>query len=280
MTDGPDSTAVRTALWRALHTLVDAPPLVLDDTLGLRIAEVDDQWRRRPDMDPEGTRASRASIVARARATEDLVTRSGAQQYVVLGAGLDTFAQRDAGRTPVFEVDAPETQAWKRRRLEELGLLVPWRLRLVPVDFEAGESWLDRVIAAGLDPVLPTVVSMLGVTMYLTREAISATLRSAASLGAGSTMVFSYSRPIEMAPAEIRPILAGAAHGAAASGHPWLSLLTPEDAVGLAREAGFGDVGLVTSADLHDRYFADRGDGLSPAGGEDLVIAADARNAA
>ena len=114
---------------------------------------------------------------------------------------------------------------------------------------------------------------MLGVTMYLTREAISATVSGGAPLAAGSVMVFSYSRPIEMAPAAIRPILEAAANGAAASGHPWLSLLTPEDAARLARDAGFGNVQVVTSTDLHNRYFADRRDGLSPMGGEDLVIA-------
>ena len=270
-----DSTAVRTAMWRALHVLIDKPPHVLDDTLGLQIAGVaDDEWRKRPDMDPERTRSSRASIVARARAAEDSVTGSGAQQYVVLGAGLDTFAQRNKGTVRVFEVDAPAAQAWKREQLDALGLLDPERLRLVPVDFEAGESWPGKVAAAGLDPAIPAVVSMLGVTMYLTREAISATLRAAASLAAGSVMVFSYSRPIEMAPPEIRPILEVAAKGAAASGHPWLSLLAPDEAADLARDAGFGDVHIVTSADLHDRYFAGRHDGLSPVGGEDLVIAA------
>jgi methyltransferase (TIGR00027 family) len=261
-------------MWRALHVLIDKPPHVLDDTLGLQIAGVDDDdWQKRPDMDPERTSSSRSSIVARARAAEDMVTSSGAQQYVVLGAGLDTFAQRNKGTVRVFEVDAPAAQAWKRERLDELGLLDPERLRLVPVDFEAGESWLDKVVAAGLDPAIPAVVSMLGVTMYLTREAISATLRAAASLAAGSVMVFSYSRPVEMAPPEIRPILEGAAKGAAASGHPWLSLLAPDEAASLARDAGFGDVHMVTSADLHNRYFADRHDGLSPVGGEDLVIA-------
>jgi O-methyltransferase involved in polyketide biosynthesis len=98
MPSGADSTAVRTAMWRALHVLIDKPPHVLDDTLGLQIAGVDDDdWRKRPDMDPERTSSSRSSIVARARATEDMVTNSGAQQYVVLGAGLDTFAQRNKG---------------------------------------------------------------------------------------------------------------------------------------------------------------------------------------
>jgi methyltransferase (TIGR00027 family) len=261
-------------MWRALHVLIDEPPHVLDDTLGLRIAGADDDdWRKRPDMDPERTRSSRSSIVARARAAEDMVTTSGARQYVILGAGLDTFAQRDQGTVRVFEVDAPAAQAWKRERLDELGLLDPRRPRLVPVDFEAGESWLGKVVASGLDPAIPTVVSMLGVTMYLTQEAISATLRAAASLAAASVMVFSYSRPVEMAPPEIRPVLEDAARGAAGSGHPWLSLLAPGEAASLARDAGFAGVRVVTSADLHDRYFADRHDGLSPVGGEDLVIA-------
>ena len=260
-------------LWRALHVLIDEPPHVLEDTLGLQIAGVDDTWRSRPDMDPERTRANRSSIVARARATEDTVISSGATQYVVLGAGLDTFAQRHKGTVRVFEVDAPTTQAWKQKRLRELGLLVSPQLELVPVDFEGGQSWLDKVVDAGLNPAIPTVVSMLGVTMYLTHEAISATLRAAASLATGSVMIFSYSPPIEMAPPEIRPILKGAAKGAAASGHPWLSLFAPDEAAGLARDAGFHDVQVLTSTDLHRRYFAHRRDGLSPVGGEDLVIA-------
>jgi methyltransferase (TIGR00027 family) len=269
-----DSTAVRTALWRAQHVLVDEAPHVLDDTLGLRVAGVGEGWQARQDMDPEKMRVNRASIVARARATEDAVADSGADQYVVLGAGLDTFAQRQAGDVLVFEVDEPATSAWKRDRLEELGLLDPARLSLVPVDFEAGDSWLEKVADAGLDRDAPAVVSLLGVTMYLSREAILATLRQAASLPVGSVTVFSYSRPIGMAPPVVRPILEGAAAGAAASGHPWLSLLSPEDAADLAREAGFRDVRVVTSRDLHDRYFAGRGDGLSPVGGEDLVVAA------
>src|SRR3954463_15158642 len=93
----PDNTAVRVALWRALHVEVDAPPHVLEDEIGLKLAAPDDGWRRRPDMDPGFTRPVRASIVARARFIEDLMIEEagrGVAQYVVLGAGLDTFAQR------------------------------------------------------------------------------------------------------------------------------------------------------------------------------------------
>jgi methyltransferase (TIGR00027 family) len=152
---GPDQTAVRVALWRALHVELDAPPHVLADETGLRLADPADGWRDRPDMDPVFTSGFRASIVVRARFIEDLVAERaahGTSQYVLLGAGLDTFAQRRpalAARLTVFEVDQPGTQAWKRRRLLDLGYGVPGWLRLVPVDFEAGASWRAAVARAG-----------------------------------------------------------------------------------------------------------------------------------
>ena len=127
----PDSTAVRVALWRALHVELDPPPHVLNDIIGLRLAEPDPDWRTRGDMHPEGTRAFRASIVARARFLDDLVVEqaaAGIGQYVILGAGLDTFAQRhpDVG-LHIYEVDQPGTQEWKRRRLTEEGYPLPER---------------------------------------------------------------------------------------------------------------------------------------------------------
>src|SRR5215207_7061524 len=93
----PDSTAVRVALWRAMHVEVDAPPHVLEEIVGLQMAAPDVDWRDRGDMHPQGTRGFRAAIVARARFIEDLVVEqiaAGVTQYVILGAGLDTFAQR------------------------------------------------------------------------------------------------------------------------------------------------------------------------------------------
>src|SRR6202453_3394721 len=121
--EGPESTAERVALWRAMHVQADAPPHVLEDEVGLRLIGPDDGWRQRPDMDADGTRGFRAAIVARARFIEDLVTEQaghGVGQYVILGAGLDTFAQRRpeiASSLRVFEVDRPGTQAWKQQRL-------------------------------------------------------------------------------------------------------------------------------------------------------------------
>src|SRR5438046_8080354 len=124
-------------------------------------------------MDPHFTSRFRASIVARARFVEDLVAeevRRGVEQYVILGAGLDTFAQRRpeiASRLRVFEVDQPGPQAWKRQRLIELGYGIPEWLRLVPVDFEAGDAWWDRLVDAGFDASQPATVASTGVSMYL-----------------------------------------------------------------------------------------------------------------
>jgi hypothetical protein len=156
----PDSTAVRVALWRALHLLADPAPHVLPDEIGLRLAAPPEDWRQRPDMDLTFTARVRASVVARARFTEDAVAASGAEQHVLLGAGLDSYAQRVPG-VRVFEVDQPETVEWKRRRLTELGLPRPEQ---VPVDFERDESWLEALIAAGFDPGRRPATVQRGVT--------------------------------------------------------------------------------------------------------------------
>jgi hypothetical protein len=157
----PDSTAVRTALWRAMHVQIDPTPHVVEDEIGLKPVAPDEGWRNRPDMNPQWTRGIRASIAARARFIEDLVTEQagrGVGQYVILGAGLDTFAQRRpeiASRLRVFEVDRPGPSEWKRQRLIDFGYGVPAFLRLVPVDFEAGASWWERLLAAGFDAAKP-----------------------------------------------------------------------------------------------------------------------------
>jgi methyltransferase (TIGR00027 family) len=276
----PDSTAVRVALWRALHVQADPPPHVLEDEVGLQLAAPDDGWRSRPDMDPDGTRLFRASIVARARFIEDLVAEHaghGVGQYVILGAGLDTFAQRKpeiASRLRVFEVDQPGHQAWKRRRLVELGFGIPQWLHLVPVDFEAGESWPQRLAAAGFDASQPAVVASTGVSMYLTREANSAALRQAATLAAGSTLVTTFILPLELTDPELRPGLERAVQGARASGTPFISFFEPAEMLALARDAGFREVRHVSAATLAQRYFAGRSDGLRPpANSEELLIA-------
>ena len=275
----PDSTAVRVALWRAMHVQVDPPPHVLEDDLGLRLAAPDDGWRLRPDMDPRATRGFRAAVVARARFIEDLVADQadrGVVQYVVLGAGLDTLAQRRpelASRLRIFEVDQPGPQAWKRRRLEELGYGVPDWLRLVPVDFEAGGSWWERLVTAGFDSGSPAVIVSTGVTPYLTKDATAATLRQIAGLAPGSTLAMTFLVPIELVGEADRPGLRASEEGARASGTPFISFYTPEEMLALARETGFAGARHVPGASLAERYFADRSDGLRPSSGEDLLLA-------
>jgi methyltransferase (TIGR00027 family) len=267
------------ALWRALHVEVDPPPHVLEDKLGLRLAAPDDGWRNRPDMSTF-TRPFRASIVARARFIEDLVAELAARgvgQYVILGAGLDTFAQRRpelASRLLVFEVDRPGPQEWKRQRLLDLGFSIPSYLTLVPVDFEAGETWWGRLAETGFDTSRPAAVASTGVSMYLTRDAITATLRQVAALAPGSTLAMSFMLPIQLADPEVRPGIERAAEGARASGTPFISFFTPMEMLALAREAGFRDVQHVSAAALAQRYFAGRTDGLRPPNNsEELLLA-------
>jgi len=275
----PDDTAVRVALWRALHVEVDSPPHVLEDTVGLMLAAPDDAWRSRPDMSPF-TRPFRASILARARFIEDLVAEqveNGVGQYVILGAGLDTFAQRRpeiASRLVVFEIDRPGPQAWKRLRLIELSLGIPSFLRFVPVDFEAGDAWWDRLAAAGFDSGRPAIVASTGVSMYLTKHAIAATLRQVAALAPGSTLAMSFMLPIELAEPELRPGIERAMAGARANGTPFISFFTPAEMLTLARDAGFKEVQHVSAAALAQRYFAGRSDGLRPPNNaEELLVA-------
>jgi methyltransferase (TIGR00027 family) len=226
------------------------------------------------------TRPFRASIVARARFIEDLVAEraaGGVGQYVILGAGLDTFAQRRselAAGMLVFEIDQPGPQLWKRQRLVELGFGIPSYLRLVPVDFELGDAWWQQLAASGFDSTRPALVASTGVSMYLTKEAIGATLRQVAALAPGSTLAMSFMLPIELADPEVRPAIARAAEGAAAQGTPFLSFFTPSELLTLARGAGFRTVQHVSAAMLAQRYFAGRSDGLRPPNNaEELLVA-------
>lgn len=278
-TDAPDNTAARVALWRALHVLADPPPHVLHDEIGLQLLAPEAGWRDRPDMHAQRMSRSRASIVARARFIEDLVEACAAQgvlQYVLLGAGLDTFAQRRpelASRLQVFEVDQAETQAWKRGRLLALGYPIPDWLHLAPVDFEAEQSWLEQITRAGFERQRPAVVASSGVAMYLSREAVGDMLRQVASLAPGSTFAMSFMLPIDRVAPEERPSIEAAAKGARAAGTPFLSFFSGEELIALAREAGFAEVERVSAEQLADRYFGGRTDGLRPSSAEELLVA-------
>jgi methyltransferase (TIGR00027 family) len=255
---------------------------VLQDEVGLQLAAPDDDWRSRPDMDPDGTSWFRASIVARARFIEDLTEERGERgvtQYVILGAGLDSFAQRRpeiASRLHVFEVDRPGPQAWKRQRLIELGFGVPAWLRLVSVDFEAGEaggSWWDELVAAGFDVGRPAVVASTGVSMYLTKYANAATLRQLAALAPTSTFAMTFQVPTALLDDADRPGRLSTERGARAAGTPFISYYSPDEMLALARDVGFKEAHHVSAPMLDERYFSGRTDGLRTSSTEGLLVA-------
>jgi methyltransferase (TIGR00027 family) len=275
----PDSTAVRVALWRALHLELDASPHVLEDIIGLNLVAPTDNWRERPDMHPQGTAPFRASIVIRSRFIEDMVKekiKEGIHQYAILGAGLDTFAQREPevlSKLKVFEIDKPETQAWKISRLKELGYSIPTNLHFVPVNFEAHKPWLDKLHTNGFDYKKPTIVTSLGVSMYLTLDAIKETLSLMATLYSGSIFVMTFMLPLELVRPQDKFGYERSLKGAQASGTPFISFFTPEEMTNLAYECGFKKIECTSTLKLAPRYFSNRSDGLEPSSGEEILIA-------
>src|SRR5690242_12376481 len=198
----PSQTALLTAAARALHRQ-EPPPWILDDTLALRLAGPEGialAKRVRAELSPEEMSGFCRWVCVRARVAEDEVERAmglGVRQYVILGAGLDSFAYRRndlMDRLRVFEVDHPASQAWKRRRLQEVGIAEPVGLVFTPIDFER-QTLEDGLREAGFRFAEPAVLSWIGVTMYLTREAISATLDSVARCAGGSRLVMTYNLP-------------------------------------------------------------------------------------
>ena len=200
----PSRTAVNTAVWRAMHTLFDEEPKILVDRFARDLAghASDEALVAAHDAHPLARIPwLRTNFAVRSRYAEDELSEAVARcvrQYVILGAGLDSFAYRrpDLMRTlRVYEVDHPASQAWKRARVAELGLDVPAGLRYAPVDFER-ETLPEGLRAAGVDPGAPVFFSWLGVTQYLTREAVLRTLRDVAGFAAaGGTLVFEFIRP-------------------------------------------------------------------------------------
>ena len=276
----PEHTAVRVALWRALHVAIDPKPHVFVDEVGLELAGESD-WRSRPDMNPQFSKPMRASIVGRARFIEDQLEKeahaaSGVTQYVILGAGLDTFAQRRSdltSRLRIFEVDQPGPQTWKQQRLAALGLTVPASLRFVPVDFEGGQSWWEQLLASGFDAAQPAFVVSTGVSMYLTKAANLATLQEIAKLAPASIFAMTFMLSLDLLQPEERRGMEFVMKKTAEAGTPFLSLFAPPEILTLASQAGFKQVEYVSAQDIYQSYFAQRTDGLRAGDAEAFLIA-------
>ncbi len=282
----PSVTAMRTAMMRAAHLLWDDPPKIFEDTLALRLSGCESEAALRAQLDqldPEVVRRVTGTVVMRGRYLEDEVDRAverGLFQYVILGAGLDSFAYRRTDLVKVlrvFEVDHPATQAWKRTRLQETGIELPPNLSLVPIDFEK-QSFIDGLQRSGYRTDAPGVFSWIGVTMYLTPDAIFSTLRAIASLAAGTEIIFQYLVPKELVDEEAQRILAvimadtaarGEPHQSffepaklAERGEPHQSFFEPAKLAERVRELGFVNVSDLGPDEVQARYFAGRTDGL------------------
>lgn len=277
----PSATAQRVAMQRAAHQLLDDPK-VFDDPIALRIVGRESAMALQADPRRfEDTKLApylRAFMAARSRYAEDELARGvaqGVRRYVVLGAGLDTFACRNpypAGTLRVFEVDHPATQSWKRARMAEAGIPIPAGLAFVPVDFET-QALGTELSRAGCDPRLPTFFSWLGVTPYLTDDAVMATLRFIASAPAGSGVVFDYVIPPALVPPDQRSIFEALMARVAAAGEPWRTFFDPEVLAGDLRAMGFGQVEECGADEINARYFGNRPDGLRVGSAARLVTA-------
>ena len=253
---------------RAAHQLVDVP-LVFHDPLALPILGHQTAGWLQANLDKENTRvnrALRAFMAARSRFAEDSLAEAvkhGVAQYVLLGAGLDTFAYRNphGEQVRVFEVDHPATQAWKKRQLEEAGIAPPPSLTFAPVDFER-QTVMDGLDAAGFRRDEPAFFAWLGVTMYLARETVMTMFRTIASLPKGSGVVFDYGLDREMLGIMERFALDAFAGRVAAIGEPWITFFKPDDLVAELRSFGFADVEDLGPDAINARYFSGRGDDL------------------
>ncbi|MFD1630290.1 class I SAM-dependent methyltransferase [Pseudopedobacter beijingensis] len=275
----PNQTAVRTALWRALHLQADPLPHILEDAIGIKLVSPEKDWEKQPDMDPDFTRRVRLAIVTRARFMDDLATthfRAGINQYIILGSGLDTFAQRRSQQLDglqIFEIDHPDTLTWKEQRLKELGYTIPPSLHFVPVNFEEQKSWLKALEKSGFDSTQPAFIACTGVSMYLTQEAILDTLKQISRLASGSKLVMTFMLPFNLISKTDQPLQQISIDGAKKSGTPFISFFSPEEAIDLANSCHLKEIQIATYEDLENIYFIDRSDNLSPADGEIFLMA-------
>jgi methyltransferase (TIGR00027 family) len=249
-------TALATAYMRAAHQLLDPPPRVLDDPTALAVLGPGAEQMIKDSValaqTPE-SRALRAHMVLRSRFAEDRLATAvgrGVTQYVILGAGFDTFAVRQptwARNLRILEVDHAGTQEQKRAHLAAAGLAVPPNAGFATIDFER-EALRDGLMRHAIAPTERTFFSWLGVTMYLREDAIDAVLRSVAEFPAGSEIVLTFASADNMPQ--------GVAERAAQAGEPWLSFFEPEQMQDKLRAAGFTDVELLLPLVAKSRYFA------------------------
>jgi len=271
----PSRTAQRVAMRRAAHQLIDEPR-VFDDPLAVAIADRESG----PPSDPQEpfSRALRAFLAVRSRYAEDQLAcavERGVRQYVVLGAGLDTFAYRNPFQSlglHAFEVDHPATQEWKRARLRDAGIAIPNGMTFVAVDFER-QSLDAQLERAGFRRAAPAFFSWLGVTPYLTRPAFDSTVEFIASLPAGRGVAFDYAVERSHLKPHQQLALDAMAARVARAGEPFRLFFDPAALANDLARIGFGEIEDLNADAINARYFSGRSDGLSVSGGGHLLSA-------
>lgn len=264
-TGRPSRTALRVAQRRAIHQVLDQPPPVLNDPIAIPLLGPGFTY----DAEKESSRFARtfrAFMVARSRLAEDQLAAAAAKgitQYVVLGAGLDTFAYRNPiALVRVFEVDFPATQQWKRTLLAAASIPIPANLTFVPLDFEH-RTLAEGLASAGFDSAQPAFFGWLGVVPYLSLPAFRATLESIGRLPAGSGVCFDFAQPPEALEPKYLPVFQALAARVAAAGEPFRLFFTPQQLEQEFYASGFTRIEIRTCGDLNDMYFDGRPDGLS-----------------
>ena len=267
------------AVMRALHQTMDDDPKILTDPVALRLIDANDERRwLAPLLDHPFAKQWRAGFALRARYAEDCLAEAvqrGARQFVILGAGLDTFAYRQplwGSSLRIFEVDQPTTQQWKRDRLKAADIAIPANLTFVPIDFER-TSIPEALRATDFAFDALTLCSWMGVTQYLTRDALDATFRFVLSLPPSSEVVFSFILPQEAVSGVEAEALAIAAQRAAEVGEPWLTRIRGDELAVRLRSMGFSQTIHLTPEQARERYFGNRQDGLRERRGEQLMRA-------
>jgi methyltransferase (TIGR00027 family) len=267
----PSFTALTAAAARAAHLVVDQPPCIFSDTaaaavLGELAAGLVRYHVENPSHPILAT--ARGQVLCRSRYTEDRVTAAivtGVRQYVLLGAGLDTFAYRSslAGQLAIWEVDHPATQAWKRAALAAAQIDAGPAVTFVPAEF--GGSSLARVLqAGGFDFGQAAVISLLGVTMYLDDRAIRDTLTALSSCAPGAELIVDYMLPAGLRDKTGDSYVSQVAAAAADRGEPWLTFASPADMTALLAEFGFSIAEHVRQRDAIPAELWDRSDSLRP----------------
>lgn len=267
----PSMTARLCAAARGAHLRLDRAPYVLEDALADALSGFT------PDelatgsveqLDQFQSPSTRATMTVRSRIVEDVVAENAAKrplQYVIFGAGLDTFAYRRSlalQQVAVFEVDYASTQVWKRQKLAEIGVAVPENTKLIEVDFET-EAFEDKLGSAGFDADLPTVFSLLGVSQYITTAAFRDLAARTTTLVSGHCeLILNFIPPVDTLPDASAEAVRTIAKKSAERGEPFVSFYTWEQIEAVLTDAGFIEVEHFDPPKIRRLYFDGRTDGL------------------